>query len=173
VNRRKLAAAAVVLAGYIGAVVLANVLTARYGLVPAWPGLLTTAGTYAAGAALLLRDAAQETAGRRAVLGAIVVGGAISWALSSPALALASTAAFAVAELADLAVYTPLRRHGWARAVLASNVVGAVIDTQLFLTLAGFPLVAPVIAGQLVGKLMWATLLPVVLVKAALSIRAG
>jgi queuosine precursor transporter len=157
------------LLGYIGCIVLANVVTARYGLVPVWPGLDTTAGTYAAGAALLLRDAVQETAGRRAVLAAIVAGGLISWLMSSPALALASAVAFLVAESADMAVYTPLRHRGWARAVLASNLVGAVLDTLLFLTLAGFPLTAGIVTGQLVGKLLWATLLPVLLVT---SVRA-
>lgn len=159
------------LLGYVGSIVAANWLTARYGLVPVWPGLLTTAGTYAAGAALLLRDAVQETAGRWAVFAAIVAGGAISWLMSTPDLALASTVAFAVAELADFAVYTPLRDRGWARAVLASNTVGAVLDTLLFLTLAGFPLTASIVSGQLVGKLLWATLLPVLAVKAATTIR--
>lgn len=159
--------------GYAGAVVAANVLTSHYGLVPVLPGLVTTAGTYAAGAALLLRDGVQETAGRWAVVAAIAVGGLVSWATSTPALALASAAAFLLAEGVDMAVYTPLRERGWARAVLVSNVVGAVVDTLLFLTLAGFPLTASVIGGQLVGKLLWATLLPVIAVKATLRVRAG
>jgi uncharacterized PurR-regulated membrane protein YhhQ (DUF165 family) len=80
VKRPVLALAA--LAGYVGSIVAANVLTSRYGLVPVWPGLLTTAGTYAAGAALLLRDVVQETAGRRAVLAAVAIGGASSWLMS-------------------------------------------------------------------------------------------
>lgn len=168
-KRPALALAAV--AGYVGSIVAANVLTSRYELVPVWPGLLTTAGTYAAGCALLLRDVVQETAGRRAVLAAVAAGGVASWLMSSPSLAVASTAAFLVAELADMAVYTPLRRRGWARAVLASNLVGAVLDTLLFLTLAGFPLTFGIVAGQLVGKLLWATLLPVALVTSVRAVR--
>ena len=155
----------VALAGYVAAIVTANYLTARYGLIPVLPGLLVTAGTYSAGAALLLRDVAQDVAGRWAVVGAIGVGGAISWFMSTPALALASVAAFLVSELADMAIYTPLRRKGWARAVLASNVVGALLDTVVFLTIAGFGLTASGVAGQMVGKVLWATLLPVLLVK--------
>jgi uncharacterized PurR-regulated membrane protein YhhQ (DUF165 family) len=57
-----------------------------------------------------------------------------------------------------------MRRHGWARAVIASNVVGAVLDTLVFLTLAGFPVTGRAVSGQLAGKLLWATLIPVLAV---------
>jgi uncharacterized PurR-regulated membrane protein YhhQ (DUF165 family) len=52
----------------------------------------------------------------------------------------------------DLAVYQPLRRRGWIRAALASNTVGAVVDTVLFLTIAGFP-IAGTVPGQLFAKM--------------------
>ena len=149
------------LAAYVAAIVTANWLTASYGLVPVGFGLLVTAGTYSAGLALLARDLVQDAAGRIAVLGAVVVGGGLSWWLSTPALAFASAAAFLVAELADFAVYTPLRAKGWARAVVASNAVGAVLDTVVFLWLAGFGVTLTSVTGQLVGKVLWATLLPV------------
>jgi uncharacterized PurR-regulated membrane protein YhhQ (DUF165 family) len=155
---------ATALAAYVACIVLANVLTARFGLVPVGFGLLATAGTYAAGLALLARDMVQDVAGRGAVVGAVIVGAALSAWLSTPQLALASGAAFLIAELADMGVYTPLRRKGWARAVLASNAVGAVVDTVVFLWLAGFPLTWAVLGGQMAGKLLWATLVPVVLV---------
>lgn len=156
---------AIPLATYMLAAVAANWLTARYGMVTVLPGLAATAGTYAAGLALLARDAVQDAAGRWGVLAAIAAGGALT-ALTSPALAAASTAAFIVAECADMAVYTPLRARGWARAVLASNAVGAMLDTFVFLALAGFPVTGQSVGGQLVGKLLWATLLPVLLVTA-------
>jgi hypothetical protein len=154
------------LASYVTTVVAANWLTDRYGFVPVGFWLTTTAGTYAAGAALLARDALQDAAGRRAVLVAIGIGAALSAWLSTPQLAIASAAAFLIAETCDMAIYTPLRRHGWARAVLASNAVGAVLDTVVFLWLAGFP-IASAAPGQLVGKLLWATAAPVLLVLAA------
>lgn len=152
------------LAGYVAAIVAANWLTATYGLVPVWPGLAVTAGTYAAGFALLARDVVQDAAGRRAVLAAVWAGGAASWFLASPALAVASTAAFLLSELVDMAVYTPLRRRGWSRAVIASGAAGALVDTVAFLSLAGFGLDVSGVAGQLVGKVLWATVLPVLIV---------
>lgn len=157
---------------YAATITAANLLTARYGLVEVAPGLLTTAGTYAAGAALLLRDVVQDTAGRRAVLAGIATG-AVLTAYTSPTLAAASAAAFLAAELADMAVYTPLRRRGWTRAVLASNTIGAIVDTLLFLALAGFPLTVAAVSGQLVGKVVWATLLPVLVVLTVRQVRRG
>jgi hypothetical protein len=160
------------LTAYIAAIVAANWLTTRYGLIPVAPGMLTTAGTFAAGAALLLRDIVQDTAGRAWVLAGIAAGATLTWA-TSPALAVASATAFLIAECADMAVYTPLRNRGWARAVLASNTVGAIVDTLLFLTLAGFPVTVATVGGQLVGKLAWATLLPVAAVIAVRRARRG
>lgn len=150
------------LAAYVACIVLANVATTYLGFVPVVPGLAltVTAGTYMAGLALLARDVVQDTAGRGSVLAAIAVGAAASWWLATPELALASGAAFLLAESADMAIYTPLRRKGWARAVLTSNVVGAFLDTVIFLTLAGFPVWANV-PGQMIGKVVWASLIPV------------
>jgi uncharacterized PurR-regulated membrane protein YhhQ (DUF165 family) len=145
---------------YVGAIVAANVLTQRYGLVPVGFGLVATAGTYAAGFALLARDFVHRFAGLGWVLGGILVGITISWFMASPALALASAAAFGIAELADLLVYLWSRPRGVIHAAGWSNVVSAPIDTVVFLWIAGFPLTWPVLAGQLVGKLLWATAVP-------------
>jgi hypothetical protein len=145
---------------YIAAIVAANVLTQRYGLVPVGFGLVATAGTYAAGFALLARDFVHRYAGVWWVLGGIVVGIALSWWLASPALALASAAAFALAELADLGVYVLVRPRGFITAAGVSNLVSAPLDTVVFLAIAGFPLTWDVIAGQLVCKLIWATVVP-------------
>jgi len=161
---------ATALTAYALTIVAANYLTTRYGMVPVGFGLVTTAGTFAAGAALLLRDVVQDTLGRAWVLVGIATGALLTWA-TSPALAVASATAFLVAESADMAVYTPLRDRGWARAVLASNAFGAVVDTILFLLLAGFPVTAATVGGQLVGKLAWATLLPVAAVLAVRQVR--
>jgi uncharacterized PurR-regulated membrane protein YhhQ (DUF165 family) len=149
---------------YVAAVVLANVVTDRLGLVSVGFGLLVTAGTYAAGFALLARDFVHRYGGRRAALIAIAVGGVLSWMFSSPALALASTVAFVSAELVDLGVYEPIRRtKGYIRGALASNIVSAPIDTVVFLSLAGFPLTAETVTGQFVGKVLWATAVPLAL----------
>lgn len=142
---------------YLGSIVAANWLTARYGFVPAGFGLMATAGTYTAGLAFVARDAVQDTAGRVAALAALLAGALLSWFAATPQLAVASAAAFALSEFVDMLVYTPLRRRGYVRAAMASNLVGSVIDTVVFLWLAGFGLAAGVVAGQLVGK-AWVTL---------------
>ena len=151
------------IAAYLTTIVAANWLTSRYGLVPIGFGLMATAGTYAAGLAFVARDVVQDVAGRGAVLIALAAGAALSWWLSTPALAVASGVAFGLSELADMAVYTPLRRRGYVRAAVASNLIGAVVDTAAFLWLAGFGLAPLVVAGQLVGK-FWVTLAVVGLV---------
>lgn len=165
--RLPLAAAAFVLS-----VLAANLLTANFGLVPVGFGLQVTAGTYAAGFALLARDFVQRYATdqydrRRAIaLSMVLIGfaGALSYLTASPQLALASTVAFLGAELVDLAVFTPLRdRWGFGAAAVSSNAVSAPIDTVLFLALAGFPLTWPAVVGQFIAKVLYATLVPVVL----------
>ena len=121
---------------FVGLVVAANWMTAQYGVVAG----LVTAGTFAAGLTFLVRDWLQEAGGRWWVVAAVVAGAGLSVWLSSPSLALASGAAFLVSESADFAVYTPLRKRSQAAAMALSNTAGAVVDSLLFLSLAGFPL---------------------------------
>lgn len=121
---------------FVGLVVAANWLTSKYGLVLD----LVTAGTFAAGMVLLVRDWLEEAAGRWWVVACIAAGALVSVWMSTPRLALASGAAFAVSELVDFAVYTPLRKRSLAGSMALSNTVGAVVDSLLFLGLAGFPL---------------------------------
>lgn len=114
------------------------------------------------------------------------------------AIAVASAAAFTLSEFADLAVYEPLRRrsdkvkvertyHGhlgiagvteqrtpftdhkwWVSAVVASNLVGAVVDSVLFLWLAFGSL--DHLAGNVWGKaLMVVVALPLVWTTRAVS----
>lgn len=140
------------IAGFIACILAANYVTTEFGLVPIGFGLVTTAGTYFAGASFILRDAIQDQLGKRTAIAAIVAGAALSYAISDPFIALASGVAFLFSELADLAVYTPLRKRGYLRAAVASNAVGAFVDTFLFLSIAGFPLA--VWQGQVIGKLV-------------------
>lgn len=138
-------------------VAAANYATSYLGLVGAGFGLMVTAGTYAAGLALGLRDALHEAGGIRWVLVAIAAGAVLSLLLGDGRIALASAAAFLLAELLDLAVYAPLRKRAWRSAVIASNAVGAVVDTFVFLAIAGFPLTAGLVGGQLLVKAVWVT----------------
>jgi uncharacterized PurR-regulated membrane protein YhhQ (DUF165 family) len=150
------------LVGYVATIFAANWAISTFGAVPVGFGLLAPAGVYFAGLAFTLRDLTQETLGRWWTVGAIVLGAALS-ALVSPQFAVASGAAFLLSELADFLVYTPLRERNLPAAVAASNIVGLVIDSVLFLSLAFGSL--EFLPGQVVGKL-WMTVLAVLLIGA-------
>lgn len=141
----------------IATIAVANWATSTFGLIPAGFGLLVTAGTYSAGLALGLRDVVHEAGGIRWVLATIAAGCALSALLGDGRIALASAVAFTVAELVDLAVYAPLRRRVWRTAVVLSNTAGAVVDTVLFLSIAGFGLTWGSVGGQLLVKAVWVT----------------
>ena len=137
------------LAAFVATVFGANWALGEFGIVPIGFGLMAPAGVFFAGAAFTCRDMLHDAMGRPAVVTAIVIGAGLSWFLE-PTFAVASGVAFLVSELGDFAVYTPLRSRGWLRAVAASNVVGLVLDSALFLWLAFGSL--DFIEGQIVGK---------------------
>lgn len=149
-NKKFLAAGSI--AGYIGSIIVANWMTTTLGLVPIGFGLAVTAGTFAAGAALLLRDAVQVALGKVAVFAAIVAGIAVSYIVADPFIAIASAVAFAASEFVDFAVFTPLRKNSIARAVLVSSIVSAPVDTVLFLQIAGFGVTWQAVVGQFIVK---------------------
>lgn len=124
-------------------------------LLPVGFGLHAPSGVLVIGAALVLRDMVHEAGGLRAALAAILIGSAIAWLVAPPALVFASVAAFLLAELADLAVYAPLRKKQLGLAVLASGAVGAAVDSAVFLWLAFGSL--DFISGQILGK-FWMSL---------------
>ncbi|WP_372619597.1 VUT family protein [Falsiroseomonas sp.] len=130
-------------------------------LIPVAPGVMAPSGVVTIGAALVLRDLVQRRLGVRWAFGAVLSGAALSTLVAPPALVVASGAAFLFSELADLAVYTPLQRRGLVLAVLASSLVGLVVDSIFFLWLAFGSL--DFLAGQVIGK-AWMVLaaLPVV-----------
>ena len=123
---------------------------------PGGQPLMAPSGVLMIGLALVLRDMVQRRLGRSVAITAIVAGAALSGAVAPPQLIVASTVAFLLSELADFAVYTPLQSRGLVLAVLASSVVGLVVDSVLFLWLAFGSL--DYLAGQILGKL-WMVLL--------------
>ena len=125
-------------------------------LLPVGFGLLAPSGSYAAGLTFVARDVVQRSMGRTAAIVAVVVGTLLS-ALVDPRLALASGSAFFFSEMVDLAVYTPLERRNFAMAVLLSGVAGSIVDSVIFLGVAGIPLAAA-LPGLLLAKL-WIQLL--------------
>lgn len=145
-------------AAFVATVYGANWALATFGIIPIGFGLSAPAGVFFAGLAFGLRDVLHELGGVRWVLSAILAGSALAYLIEDgytipggvAPIALASAAAFLFAELADLAVYAPLRERHWPAAVAASNVVGSVVDSALFLVLAFGS--TQFIAGQVVGK---------------------
>lgn len=121
-------------------------------LIPVFPGLMAPSGVVLVGVALVLRDAVHHALGWRWAVACIVMGSVLSATIAPPALVIASAIAFLLSELADFAVYAPLRSRGLPLAVAMSGIAGAVVDTILFLGIAfGSLAYAP---GQIVGKLI-------------------
>lgn len=148
------------LGAYVGSIYAANWLLLNVGTptvggvhtIPVWPGIEAPSGVLAAGATFTLRDGVQRVAGISASLTAIVCGTLLS-ALISPTLALASGVSFFLAEFLDLIVYTPLRNQ-FTFAVVASNVVGAIVDSFVFLTVAfGWSVAMGLALPSVLGKL--------------------
>lgn len=165
--------------GFIGSIWIANWLvthwgTVRFGdgpwLIPVWPGSLTPtgnpiyapSGVLAIGVGFTLRDLVQRRLGIKIAVLAIVAGALLSATLD-PSLALATGVAFLLAETFDLVVYTPLQRRHLIGAVVASNLVGIVVDSIVFLTIAFGSL--SLLQGQVIGK-AWMTLLAIPVVYA-------
>ena len=86
-------------------------------------------------------------AARQVVAAGFVVGLACSFVgsqiegpfgpLVSLRVAIGSGTAFLVGQLLDVAVFNRLRRGSWWRAPFAASVMGSVIDTAIFFTIAG------------------------------------
>ena len=119
-------------------------------LIPVAPGLMAPSGVTMIGIALVLRDLVQRRLGVGVAVVAITVGASLSSVIAPTELVIASTVAFLMSEFADLAVYTPLARRRLVAAVVASSMVGLVVDSIVFLYLAFGSL--DFLLGQIVGK---------------------
>lgn len=163
---------------FVATVWAANYALDRWGVVNVGFGYAAPAGVFFAGIAFTLRDITHRTLGRAAVIGAVLAGALLSYILSNGtipgghvSIAVASGLAFLLSEMLDLAVYEPVRKHGWLPAVALSNAVGLVVDSALFLWLAFGSLAF--FWGQVIGK-AWMTLaaiLVLAVIQAAVSRR--
>lgn len=95
--------------------------------------------------AFLVTDITNRVHGPRAARQVVLAGFAVGLACSLIAagldkttvrIAIASGAAFLVAQLLDVAVFDRLRRHRWWRAPLVSSIIGSAVDTVLFFSIA-------------------------------------
>lgn len=150
---------------FIATIPLANWLIGNVGtvcvpngpcLIPVGFGFDAPSGVLMIGLALVLRDIVHRELGWKWAVGAILTGAALSAYVAPPALVVASCTAFLLSELADLAVYAPLYRKRLVAAVFASSVVGAIIDSAVFLLIAFGSL--KYLPGQVIGK-AWMVLL--------------
>ena len=123
--------------------VLVQVPFAHFGL-----GDLLTWGAFTYPLAFLATDLTNRRFGPEAARRVVYVGFALAVGLSlwlaTPRIAIASGSAFLVAQLLDVGVFDRLRNGAWWRAPLVSSIIGSLVDTSLFFTLAfaalpGFP----------------------------------
>ena len=101
----------------------------------------------------VVRDFAQREIGHRVLL-AMLVGVVISYFMADPYVATASAAAFLVSELADWAVYS-FTKKPLSERILYSSLLGAPVDSAVFLGVIGFLNPVGVIA-MTVSKMMGA-----------------
>ncbi|WP_063728934.1 VUT family protein [Streptomyces sp. RTd22] len=137
-------------AAYMATIPAANLVFQHYGTVSVGFAYTAPAAVFLAGPALVLRDLVQWTLGRRAAVIALVFGVVLSFVAADPSVALASAVAFGISEAADMAVFSRLSPR-WVRAVLVGGVVGILLDSLLFLSIAFGSL--SFLGGQLIGKL--------------------
>lgn len=127
----------IALLGFLGSIPFANWWLTQHGMwdVPRL-GMVPSA-VWVVAFSFVLRDLAQITLGRTWAWVAILVGTVFSWWLASPALAVASGAAFLWSESTDALVFTPLANRGrFALGVAISGVAASAVDSAIFMRLA-------------------------------------
>ncbi len=115
-----------------------------------WPPL-----SLAVGFVFVVRDYAQRRVGHH-ILWGMLIGCALSWYFATPKLAIASAAAFALGEIADWLVFTFTKRK-FSERILLSSLLGAPIDSLVFLLLVGIATPMAFVAmtlSKLVGAFM-------------------
>lgn len=128
---------------YIGSVVLVN-----WGF-STFPGL-EWLWSLVVGGIFITRDLCQRAIGHWC-LAAMAAAGLLSWWMADPFVALASVAAFAVAELVDWGVYTATKRP-LADRILLSSAVSTPLDSLVFLGMIG--VLTPELLGYQVASKM-------------------
>ncbi len=141
---------------YIAAVVLVNIGFVYVPLISLF-GEMFPPMSVVVGAVFILRDYAQKEIGHK-ILGAMLVGAALSYFMADPYIAVASLFAFMISELVDWAVYT-FTKKPLAQRILISSAISTPIDSVVFLQMIGsFALtgfVMMTVAKMLAAVLIW------------------
>lgn len=142
------------IAVYAAAIIIANLLVARFG-----PAIMPVLAFVLIGLDLALRDWLHVRL-RAWQMGALIAATGLLTYLWNPAaqqIAIASAVSFAVAAVADWLVF--LRLPGsWFRRSASSNVAGAAVDSILFPTLAFGVLMPQIVLAQFAAKVIGGTL---------------
>lgn len=142
-------------AAYVLLIVVVNYGFTVVPLVPTPWGDMFPPMSLAVGLIFVARDFAQRESGHW-VIGAMLLGGLISYFMASPYVAIASVTAFLVSETADWIVYTWTRRP-FAQRVLISSVISTPVDSAVFLYMIGhfgWSAVALMTASKMLGALL-------------------
>ena len=92
-------------------------------------------------------------AARMVVASGFLIAVVLSIWLATPRIAIASGTAFLVAQLLDVSIFDALRDGRWWRAPLISSLLGSLIDTLLFFSLAFAPMFGALDFGGADGSL--------------------
>ena len=133
---------------YLGSIILANLAVNTFGIVTLL-GISFPAGAALIGLTFSARDLVQERYGKFGCWGWMLAASAITVAFN-PNLALASLAAFLIAEFCDWLIYTSVP-GGIGKRLALSNLIATPLDSLIFVLLAFGPL-WPAIFGQALIK---------------------
>ena len=130
------------------AVVVASNILVQYPLSGELAGIqlgdLLTYGAFTYPVAFLVTDLTNRQFGprtaRKVVFIGFVVGVALSFVTSSPRIAVASGSAYLVGQLLDISVFNRLRQLAWWKAPLIGSILGSIMDTVIFFSLAFAPI---------------------------------
>ena len=124
----------------MAAVVVASNILVQFPFAHFGLGEILTWGAFTYPVAFLINDLTNRQFGPQAARRVVLVGFGVAVLLSiwlaTPRLALASGMAFLSAQLLDVAIFDRLRGSAWWQAPLVSTLIGSVLDTVLFFSIA-------------------------------------
>ena len=149
---------AVLVAVFLAAIVIANLTLTHWG-----PSAIIPNAFFLIGLDLVTRDRLADFWGTTRwakMLLLIAVGGALSYWLNADAarIAIASVVAFSCAEIGEALFYHVLRKRPWIERAPKAAVVGAAVDSVLFITIAfgfSFSTSFAQFAAKLAGAVVW------------------
>jgi len=146
---------------YLGAVVAANLLVNHFG--PSWSPVIAF---FAVAAVLIFRDSFADLVGQRWLaqvlqLSLIGAGALLTYLFNQDAalIAKASVIAFAASEMTEQVFYLLMRGRPWMDRAPLSALVGAAVDSVLFISIAfgfNFRLVFAQWCAKVAGAWLWA-----------------